>query len=201
MFRVTFAVTVVGVLATLTNPVEARDKRSRPTEYRVGGGVVTLPTAGLKTRLRSVRSVEFSSPPGGIGSTAVGAETAGSAEKVIQFETASWDCRDALVTMTVASLPAPLETVPVHVLRDGARKGLIGPPGQGVSVLIEETKTVTVPGGQAECLAIHLSAGSRRIRARIVAHAGRVYQLTAVGKKDEVEHAEVTAALESFAIR
>lgn len=155
-----------------------------PTNYAVAIASVTLPKAGLSRRDASSKSFAYGPRP----------------EQTIHVDAASWEYRDVSVTLTVTTLPQRFKNVPASVLMSGAKKGLLEPAGQGATLADEASRPVMVDGRPGECLALLVRAGKQRVRARIVAHEGRICQLTAVGTHSDVDTAEVNAALDSFAV-
>ncbi len=172
------------VLAAVAGAASAKGRDKKPTVYTVAGGAVTLPEAGISKRDAESKSVAFGPQP----------------RQVIQYDTAAWRLDDVYVTLTVVTLPPGLNEAPTAVLLKGAKKGLLEPAGQGATLEDEATKWVMLPAGRGECMGLFIRAGKQGVRARIAVHAGRLYQLTAVGSVSDLAAPEVAAALDSFAV-
>ena len=93
---------------------------------------------------------------------------------------------DAVLTVTVTEIPEPLRAVPDLVLYEGAGRGLAGPAGFGLALSQREDCEFDAPGGPAKGKALRLFDGKHHVRARVVVHDGRLYQLTAVGTDEAV---------------
>ncbi len=93
---------------------------------------------------------------------------------------------DAVLTVTVVEIPPQLRDAPASVLYDGAKRGLVGPAGFGMTLAAQDGAEFATPSGTVPGKAFRLFDGKHHVRARVVAFEGRLYQLTAVGTEEAV---------------